>query len=138
MLFGSTSVNPPSRFVSEIPSHLLEERVEEERPSFLSAMSRPKRSRYGSSALFAKRGGIRREPDDTFDVSDLPKSSISKRKPSASTGPKETDLRPGDSVEHPDFGGGVVVAIAGTIATIAFRKSGVKKLMLGTAPLRKV
>lgn len=138
MLFGSTSVNPPSRFVSEIPSHLLEERVEEERPSFLSAMSRPKRSRYGSSALFAKRGGIRREPDDTFDVSDLPKSSISKRKPSASTGPKETDLRPGDSVEHPDFGGGVVVAIAGTFATIAFRKSGVKKLMLGTAPLRKV
>jgi len=138
MLFGSTSVNPLSRFVSEIPPHLVEETVVEEYPSLLSAMPRSKQSRFGSSALFAKRGGARRGSSDTFELPDLPVPPAPKKKQTTSAGPKETDLRPGDSVEHPDFGSGVVVAIAGTIATIAFRKVGVKKLMLGTAPLRKV
>ncbi len=134
MLFGSTSVNPPSRFVSEIPTHLVEEVVEEERPSLLSAMPRPKRSRYGG-ALFANRGGVKR---DSPDSSDAMKSHASKAKSDGSTAAKETNLRPGNNVEHPDFGGGVVISVAGTIATIAFRKVGVKKLMLGTAPLKKV
>jgi DNA helicase II / ATP-dependent DNA helicase PcrA len=134
MLFGSTSVNPPSRFVSEIPMHLVEEAIVEEGSSFLSAMSRPKRSRYGNSALFAKRSGAKKH---SFDISETMDLSASKKSPGKTKRATETDLRPGDSVEHPDFGGGVVVAIAGTIATVAFRKAGVKKLMLGTAPLRK-
>lgn len=134
MLFGSTSVNPPSRFVSEIPTHLVEEVVEEERPSLLSAMSRPKRSRYGGT-LFANRGGVKRDASDSFDMM---RSHAPKVKAGGPAMAKETDLRPGDNVEHPDFGGGVVISVAGTIATIAFRKVGVKKLMLGTAPLKKV
>lgn len=135
MLFGSTSVNPPSRFVSEIPTHLVEEAIVEEGSSFLSAMSRPKRSKYGHSALFAKRSGAKRP---SVDFLNEPDRSATKKTSVPSKQAKETDLRPGDSVEHPDFGGGVVISLAGTIATIAFRKSGVKKLMLGTAPLRKV
>ncbi len=135
MLFGSTSVNPASRFVAEIPVHLLEEVVEDERPSLLSAMPKSKRPRYGSSALFANRGGVNRKISDSLD---LPKSPDSKAKSGGPPATKETNLRPGDNVEHPDFGSGIVVAIAGTIATVAFRRVGVKKLMLGTAPLKKV
>jgi DNA helicase-2/ATP-dependent DNA helicase PcrA len=135
MLFGSTSVNPTSRFVAEIPTHLVEEAIVLEGSSFLSAMSRPKRSKYGHSALFAKRSGAKKKPVDFLSE---PDRAMPKKTSASSKQAKETDLRPGDSVEHPDFGGGVVISIAGTIATIAFRKSGVKKLMLGTAPLRKV
>ncbi|NTW15398.1 MAG: UvrD-helicase domain-containing protein [Candidatus Moranbacteria bacterium] len=127
MLFGSTSVNPPSRFISEIPSALLEETVEEER-SFLSAM--PKKRRHTAhDDLFARRSGAskRRSKGDSGAGGTV----------SAEGFPKETDFRPGDNVSHPDFGSGVVIAVSGTIATVAFRHVGVKKLMLGAAPLRK-
>jgi hypothetical protein len=41
-------------------------------------------------------------------------------------------------VEHVQFGGGLIVSLAGTIATIAFKRAGVKKMALGIAPIRKV
>ena len=47
------------------------------------------------------------------------------------------EVRPGDMVEHPQFGSGLIVSIAGTLATIAFKRAGVKKMMLGVAPIRK-
>lgn len=132
MLFGSTMVNPPSRFLAEIPNHLVEETVEEEKPSYLSSVGmRRQKSRFGSLSRAGK----------FSEVSDFQKSvaSLSKkeREPSAPVAGVD-DLRPGDYVEHPDFGGGVIVSISGMIATVAFKKSGVKKMMLGTAPLRKV
>jgi DNA helicase-2/ATP-dependent DNA helicase PcrA len=48
------------------------------------------------------------------------------------------EVRPGDMVEHVQFGGGLIVSLAGTIATIAFKRAGVKKMALGIAPIRKV
>ena len=47
------------------------------------------------------------------------------------------EVRPGDMVIHPQFGSGLIVSIAGSLATIAFKRSGVKKMMLGVAPLTK-
>jgi hypothetical protein len=41
-------------------------------------------------------------------------------------------------VEHPEFGGGLVVALSGSLITVAFKTRGVKKMMLGIAPLTKV
>lgn len=124
MLFGSTNVNPASRFVSEIPTHLLEETVEEEGRSILSAVPR---KTYGRKA-----GGR------TFPFHRVAAGTV--RKAADATGeefPKESDLRAGDPVEHPEFGTGVVISVTGTIATIAFKGVGVKKMMLGMAPLRR-
>ncbi|NTW13441.1 MAG: UvrD-helicase domain-containing protein [Candidatus Moranbacteria bacterium] len=128
MLFGSTNVNPTSRFIGEIPSHLLEEVVEEERPSMLAGYGRKRIGKRDVTFGGRKPSGFQ--------------SSASRRK--ESTGetvnenvPKEKNFRPGDNVEHPEFGGGIVISISGTIATIAFKRVGVKKLMLGMAPLKK-
>ena len=55
----------------------------------------------------------------------------------SAVGIMQPQIRPGDMVEHPQFGSGLIVSIAGTLATIAFKRAGVKKMMLGVAPIRK-
>ncbi len=117
MIYGSTQMNAPSRFISEIPEHLLET---EER----------------------KKGRAASEFADDFPRTSLENPSIKKgtekslyakrKKLSSDT------FRPGDSVTHPTFGNGIVIKVEGTLATIAFRTKGVKKLALGIAPLEKI
>ena len=50
----------------------------------------------------------------------------------------DNDLHPGDVIEHEKYGMGVVVSIDGSIATISFRKDGLKKLMKNHKSIRKV
>ncbi len=130
MIFGSTNVNPASRFIAEIPVHLIAETIEEE-PSYLSGfgMRRPK----GRSGAYARTGKLSEVSDFQASVSRLPKKSEGVPVKPAGVG----DLRPGDNVTHPDFGGGVVISIVGSIISVAFKKVGVKKMMLGVAPLSK-
>ena len=47
-------------------------------------------------------------------------------------------LRPGDSIIHPDFGQGLIISLAENIATVAFKKKGLKKLDLGLAAVKKM
>ncbi|MDP2838272.1 MAG: 3'-5' exonuclease, partial [Candidatus Moranbacteria bacterium] len=122
-IFGSTQVNPPSRFIAEIPSHLIDEQ----------AMKR--------SGMMGKRHFKR--SFHSFPVASK-KLSFGKMVKQETTTSDETlsplapgDVRPGDMVEHPQFGSGLIVSIAGTLATIAFKRFGVKKMMLGVAPLRR-
>lgn len=101
-IFGSTQVNPPSRFVQEIPEDLVQE--EKLRKSdmmtniFVEERKKSKKKLFTASNAF----------------------------------------RPGDSVEHPDFGQGLVITLADNIATIAFKKKGLKKMDITLAPLKKV
>ena len=125
MIFGSTQVNPPSRFLQEIPSHLIEEleRV--------------------SSGMLSKRH-FQKSFHHFPMVSEKHSSADNESKENASERNEHIkplgvdDVRPGDMVEHPQFGGGLIVSIAGTLATIAFKRTGVKKMMLGVAPLKKI
>lgn len=62
--------------------------------------------------------------------------------PVESFAPKKTgapasggDLKAGSKVRHGVFGDGVVISLKGTEVTIAFNQKGIKKLMLGYAPL---
>lgn len=122
-IFGSTQVNPPSRFLSEIPEHLVEEK---ERVSSGMMAKKYFRKNFHSFPRTMK---------TSISFEEKPKSvegSGAFVKPVA-----PEDVRPGDMVEHPQFGGGLIVSIAGTLATIAFKRAGVKKMMLGVAPLRK-
>jgi DNA helicase-2/ATP-dependent DNA helicase PcrA len=100
-LFGSTQINPPSRFLTEIPQHLVEE-VEMTRSALINALYQ--RERKPKEKLFAH----------------------------------GANFRPGDSVSHPDFGTGLVIAKNDTLVTVAFKKVGLKKLALGAAPLTKL
>jgi DNA helicase-2/ATP-dependent DNA helicase PcrA len=126
MLFGGTMVNPPSRFIGEIPEHLV---LADTEPSEADTV-------WGGSKFFARpRGGSSRSKQPFFTPKKTPKPEGSRDERPETTPAGE--LRPGDNVSHPDFGGGIIVSIAGTIATVAFKKVGVKKMMLGAAPLRK-
>ena len=122
MIFGTTQVNPPSRFISEIPSHLIEEKA-------------IKRSGMLSGRHFKKT--FHRFPVSSKKVS-LHNEGERKSTETFENTVEVGLVRPGDMVEHPQFGSGLIISIAGTLATIAFKRSGVKKMMLGVAPLRKV
>jgi DNA helicase-2/ATP-dependent DNA helicase PcrA len=114
-------MNPPSRFLEEIPEELCEE-VEEKNTDLMRGRKYFNNNRgYGS----------------------LPKTFL---KPTTKISPVVNsdsyvtvdDVRPGDMVHHQEFGSGLIVALAGNLATIAFKERGVKKMMLGVAPLTKV
>lgn len=117
-LFGGMQVNPPSRFLSEIPAELLDKR--EQKPE--SAFFPSRKSSYRSSF------GYRRKTSSV----EAPKS------PSEKTALGATDLRPGDMVEHDQFGSGLVLSLDGKLVSVAFKRAGVKKMMLGVAPLKKI
>lgn len=51
---------------------------------------------------------------------------------------EDNDLHPGDFVKHDKYGSGVVINIDGSIATISFTHSGVKKLMKNHKSIKKV
>ncbi len=123
-IFGSTQVNPPSRFIAEIPHHLIEER--ELKRSGMMGKRHFKKSFHSFPVASKKVGSLA----EALKKQEKNETSVTPLSPG--------DVRPGDMVEHPQFGGGLIVSIAGTLATIAFKRSGVKKMMLGVAPLTKV
>ncbi|MGK2848494.1 MAG: ATP-dependent helicase [Minisyncoccota bacterium] len=123
-LYGSTQVNAPSRFLQEIPAHLVEEGV---RVSSGMLGKRHFQKSFHRFPTVAKKNPL--PPTDAFNKND---GLSVLEKPLTIH-----DVRPGDMVEHPQFGSGLIVSLSGTLATIAFKHSGVKKMMLGVAPLTK-
>ena len=51
---------------------------------------------------------------------------------------EDNDLHPGDMVNHDKYGFGVVVTINGSIATISFKRDGLKKLMKNHKSIHKM
>jgi DNA helicase II / ATP-dependent DNA helicase PcrA len=115
-LFGQTQYNPPSRFLNEIPAHLVA-------------------LKEGEST--AGRGRQReRDPDRgraLQDGSPPAPVTIARREAPA--------IDAGDTVLHDKWGEGVVLSVSGsgdgTEATIAFSDVGEKRVLLAYAPLRK-
>ena len=116
MIFGSTQVNPPSRFLSEIPAELVEEH------ELVGGGMMQKRS-YGGRVNHRAVASPKK-------LMEAPASTEGTVKPL-----QAGEVRPGDMVTHPQFGSGLIVSVSGTLATVAFKRAGVKKLMLGVAPL---
>lgn len=50
----------------------------------------------------------------------------------------DNDLHPGDVINHDKYGMGVVISIDGSIATISFKKDGLKKLMKNHKSIKKM
>ncbi len=119
-LFGGMQVNPPSRFLAEIPETLVERREQKPASTFFS----DRKPSYGRNFGYRSR---------TSQSAQTAREKVLERPTE-----KATDLRPGDMVEHPQFGSGLVISIDGKLVSIAFKRAGVKKMMLGVAPLKKV
>lgn len=92
-IFGSTQVNPPSRFLDDIPEHLVTRSLKHE-----------------TQVL---------------------------NKETADFKPQSMGFKDGEKVKHPQFGEGIVISTQGEIITVVFIKSGLKKLSLKFAKLKK-
>ncbi len=147
-LFGSTSYNPPSRFLDEIPAELVEQQgAIGGRAGHTGRQSY--RSRYDDGPPPEQR---RRSPVSGFDPDDdvdwhrerIVDAAINagRRSTPTPTNSQELGLRVGDDVEHPSFGEGIILEIRGegdrAEATIRFSNAGTKHLSLAWAPLKKL
>ena len=125
LIFGSTTHNPPSRFLGEIPQNLTERTGVTSYSSFKrSAETEPYRD-FGedfTSGKPIKRGFS---------------GQTSSAKPTVKA--DNNSYRVGDTVKHKVFGTGVVLSAQrvgnDTLLEIAFDKSGTKKLMANYAKL---
>ncbi|MFA6159767.1 MAG: UvrD-helicase domain-containing protein [Parcubacteria group bacterium] len=98
-IFGSTQINASSRFLEDVPTHLLED-----------ANSKSQETNI-KPCLPAGR-----QISKTLNIK----------------------FKDGDRVRHEVFGDGLIVASAGDIITVAFSKSGLKKLSTSIAHLEKI
>jgi DNA helicase-2/ATP-dependent DNA helicase PcrA len=141
-LFGQTQYNPPSRFLQEIPEHLMDARQSEGERGARRGAGRG----YGRRADGSGSGsGMGRAGDDDAGpiigsgrgpsrdwTPPRPVTTASKHDPAA--------IAAGDNVVHDRFGEGVVLSVAsdGEQARIHFRDVGEKNLLLSYANVRKV
>ncbi|WP_234414243.1 DNA helicase PcrA [Paenibacillus sp. CAA11] len=142
-LFGRTTANPPSRFLSEIPDELKEDTD--------IARDRYRRG-SGHGGAYGGRGfggggsnfgGARREP--SAPSAGRVTVTAGAPKTAAATAPISSpgELKAGDKVSHGKWGIGTIVSIKGsgndTELQIAFPAPvGVKRLLAGFAPITKV
>lgn len=108
-IFGSTQINSPSRFLEDIPEHLMED--------FQKKNSKTKKI---MNLEYVD------ELDEEYD--NLPIVEQIKR----------VTFTDGDRVRHETFGDGLIVASQGDVITVAFSKAGLKKLSASIAPLKKI
>ena len=123
-LFGSTHYNPPSRFLKEIPEHLLAEK---------GAKRRSGSWRHGSGGGGGRERIVQAAMSGSRKVAGPP--------PVRTTGGDRLGLRVGDDVLHGKWGEGVVLEIIGedegAEAVVRFPSVGEKRLLLAWAPLKR-
>ena len=123
MLFGRTTANRVSRFVSEIPA----EHIRSSIPKNYGYSERPKPS-FQSGAF-----GARQSPARTAPEARKPAFSA----PTGSSKPAQAAFAAGDSVRHTAFGDGEILKMTPMggdfLVEIRFEKIGMKKLMLRAA-----
>ncbi len=121
MLFGSTTHNRPSRFVNEIPAHLVE--------------NISKASITSAQQIMFAQTEIRTEKSYT-----IPKKYSQKKEKVSSE--SSAEYKVGDTVEHKSFGKGVILSVQPVggdyFLEIAFEKASTKKIMAAYAKLKKL
>jgi DNA helicase-2/ATP-dependent DNA helicase PcrA len=148
MLFGNTQYNPPSRFLDEIPTELVEAKGNVTGRSSYGRQSyrqRDERSHDDPPAYRRRgerggRGTDGRAAEEHRDrVVEAAMRAAQAPQPSNS---QELGLKIGDDVAHPAFGEGVIIGVTGSgekaEAIINFAGVGQKHLALAWAPLKKL
>jgi DNA helicase-2/ATP-dependent DNA helicase PcrA len=132
-IFGATQYNPPSRFLDEIPSELVDEVGGRRRGQGGSGWRRG----GGTSSDDTNGrvwGGRQRIVESAIQAGQQPRE--------VDTGAQHLGLKVGDDVRHGKFGEGVILDIAGSgdkaEARVRFRDVGEKTLLLSWAPLEKL
>lgn len=139
MQFGRTSINPPSRFIDEIPDNLIE----------ISDDTLHSYSRFaGTGSSFNKRAnaydniyyGYNSSKQVSASDAKLPDIGLTQTLSSKGVD-SSVELKKGDCVVHKKFGKGLVVGVQplgnDTLLEVAFDTVGTKKLMQKMARLEK-
>ncbi len=142
MQFGKTCMNPPSRFISEIPQELIDGADE---------LNSPVRSRfaeeygYGYSASYSNGFSYSKENSFNKSSADIIKPEIDildSVKGISRNADNGVELKKGDSVMHKKFGRGLVLGMQplgnDVLLEVAFESVGTKKLMKKMARLEKI
>jgi len=119
-IFGSTQSNPPSRFLDDIPPHLVQN-VQYSNPNL---QTNPE----SQSANWRTNRKSGRMENVTF----ISKGDAKNYKL------KTTDYKSGERIHHETFGDGLVISAQGDTLTVAFKKAGLKKISATLAPIRKI
>ena len=136
MIHGQTSYNPPSDFIKEIPSDLVNSIVPQSGYSFGG-------SSFGSGYNYKSQN----ESSSSFGSSYTPpkeKKSYSSTFTSTTSSKPVSNLNytPGERVNHKKFGDGMILTASkmgnDMLLEIAFDSVGTKKLMAKVAPLTKI
>ncbi len=134
-LWGATQYNPPSRFIEEIPSELVE---------LVDGGSGSRHTAWSDHRRIGSERSFERRRDRAAAVgSGGSRSGGGTMQPTGPTrsGSEHLGLAVGDDVFHPTFGEGVVIAVQGAgdkaEARINFAGKGEKQLLLAWAPLEK-
>jgi len=147
-LFGTTQYNPPSRFIEEIPTELVEEAGNPSGRGSSARASYRQRDRFGSAPEHRRRNAENGGWSNSTEATDEHRERVveaalraGKQAPQPSNA-QSIGLKLGDDVSHPTFGEGVILEIRGegerAEATIRFRDVGTKHLSLAWAPLSKL
>jgi DNA helicase II / ATP-dependent DNA helicase PcrA len=133
-LFGQTQYNPASRFLAELPEHLLELKEHESRSRPRRDGRPPARTRAERSYSVVGLPGTSGSTDVQPGWTPPRPAGVSKREP--------VGISAGDTVIHERWGEGVVTTVSGmgddAEATISFSDVGEKRVLLAYAPLTKV
>ena len=131
-LWGSTQYNPPSRFLKELPEHLIE--VVESSP-------RTSGGRSESSWSTARAGSDRRMGEGRERLVEAAMRAGRSTAPARTKGAEALGLRIGAGVVHESWGEGIVIDQVGsgdkTEIVIRFPGLGEKRLLLAWAPLKR-
>ncbi len=126
MLYGRTDYARESQFLKEIDKALVEGNSIYEKKSGTS------RGQYSD-------GYSEKLPYKPFDPLKYAKQETARRGSTGGGGNGAAlALAEGDRVRHAKFGEGLVIAVSGRTATVAFDSAGVKKLAADIAPMEKI
>lgn len=127
-IFGSTQMNPPSRFLDDIPENLTEKIERKKNPfgdfEFLDMQTHDASNFQFSNSNFQKKSKAK-----------FPNSQKESRDTNKKT---KVTLKDGEKVKHPEFGEGVIISSMGDTLVVAFKKVGIKRLSKDYAKLKKV
>lgn len=138
-IFGQSSANPPSRFISEIPAELRRS-IGMGSAGFSGSGWEKRGSRRGIAGSGVEAGGGR-----VFGQSSA-SGSRPRQRPSATVNPKAAkkaaasmSFAQGDTVDHKVFGRGTVMKVDGDTLHVRFSRTGqTKKLLKDYAPIVKI
>ena len=158
LLYGQTLYHPLSRFVSEIPSSLIEKEKEGGEQSFGGAFGRSTYGARGAEASYAQKRTYYSESSSDGRASQFASTPVRRpvgqsmppvgdkitvgktlHRPTAAT--KEA-FKAGDRVSHMTFGEGEIISVrpmgADVLYEIVFDRVGTKKLMATYAKLKRI